>query len=290
MSDITETPGLPTERIPVIYIASQGHSGSTLLAQLLGRHNGAISLGEIANLADLEQKCTCNANSITECTFWQRVDRLLRDSEGRGLRDLQMKSTEPDVFRADNLALFRAARSASGNATLVDASKVIDRLSRLNEIPELEITPIFLRRHPAGVVNSNVRKGRNWFKQTITHYGPSRQRVEYFRGLDHIKVNYSELVAAPDVELPSLMTSLGMTYEPSQLLWAEGERHDVGGNRMRFSEDSTIRMDNSWQESLGTFQKLVINALLSDAMIENDLIASSAKFLKPILGPNRKST
>ena len=277
------------DRIRMLYVASQGHSGSTLLAQLLGRHSAVVSTGEIANLDNLEQKCTCNAPTIPECKFWQRVDEILARRGSRSIRELDIRGTDPSRFHEDNVALFAAVREASGASVIVDSSKVIDRLSALNKIPELDITPIYLRRHPAGVVNSNVRKGRNWLTYTLRHYGPSRERVEYFRKLDHVKVNYTELVATPEKVLTNVMRAVGLSFEQDQLLWAEGERHDVGGNRMRFSDDSKILLDDRWQRDLSPFKKLVINSLLSDRMIESDLVAKTSRIVKPIFGPNRAS-
>ncbi len=275
--------------VRLIYVASQGHSGSTLLAQLLGRHSSIVSLGEIANLDNLDQPCTCNAPSIPECKFWIRVDAELRQRYGKSISEIDIRTLKSPDFGADNLALFRCVRAVSGAPFLVDSSKVIPRLDALAQVEGLDIMPIFLRRHPAGVVNSNVRKGRSWIKHTIAHYGPSRERVEYFRQMPHVVVNYSELVAEPEQKMSQLMSSLGIEYEPTQLDWASGERHDVGGNRMRFKTESKILLDDRWTRDLNGFQKTIINLLLCEKTIENDAIAKLARLVKPIVRPGRSN-
>ena len=57
------------------YIAASSHSGSTLLAMLLGAHPQACTAGELrlTNVGDAEQYlCSCG-EKISRCSFWQSV-------------------------------------------------------------------------------------------------------------------------------------------------------------------------------------------------------------------------
>jgi hypothetical protein len=57
------------------YIAASSHSGSTLLAMLLGAHPQACTAGELrlANVGDpARYLCSCGS-AISQCNFWQRV-------------------------------------------------------------------------------------------------------------------------------------------------------------------------------------------------------------------------
>lgn len=61
------------------YILSASHSGSTLLAMLLGAHPEACTVGELApgGIREAERyRCSCGS-LIRECEFWKRVQTLL---------------------------------------------------------------------------------------------------------------------------------------------------------------------------------------------------------------------
>lgn len=67
------------------YILAASHSGSTLLAMLLGAHPEACTVGELkagGNLGNTDQyRCSCGAK-IKECSFWNQVSTAMG---GRGL-------------------------------------------------------------------------------------------------------------------------------------------------------------------------------------------------------------
>ncbi len=65
----------------IVYILAASHSGSTLLAMLLGAHRDACSVGELTLLphamGDVDRySCSCGA-LIRECTFWRRVSEAM---------------------------------------------------------------------------------------------------------------------------------------------------------------------------------------------------------------------
>src|SRR5262245_46495845 len=57
------------------YILAASHSGSTLLAMLLGAHPDALTAGELKGIsrgASQSYRCSCGA-VIGDCQFWQNV-------------------------------------------------------------------------------------------------------------------------------------------------------------------------------------------------------------------------
>jgi len=63
------------KRIPLIYILAASHSGSTLLAMLLGTHPEIITVGELkfTSLGNVERYlCSCQ-KEIKKCRFWSDV-------------------------------------------------------------------------------------------------------------------------------------------------------------------------------------------------------------------------
>jgi hypothetical protein len=71
---------MTTGRLPVVYLAGSGHTGSTLLALFLDAHPRIVSVGETSFKRNDQQRrsrtvaCTCGA-SYLDCPFWQEVFR-----------------------------------------------------------------------------------------------------------------------------------------------------------------------------------------------------------------------
>ena len=73
-------------------------------------------------------------------------------------------------------------------------------------------------------------------------------------------MRYEDLAVNPEGTLRFLMERLGLTFHPSQLQWANQERHNVGGNNMRFGNSSELKLDEHWRKSLSLAQRLAIGA------------------------------
>ena len=76
----------------------------------------------------------------------------------------------------------------------------------------------------------------------------------------HSVVRYEELVRNPEQVLDSLMRQLGLSFDPRQLEWASQVRHNVGGNGMRRSHSSELKLDEKWRDHFTLLQKLAIDA------------------------------
>ncbi len=260
-----------TQPPTVIFIASEGRSGSTLLDFLIGSHSDVVSGGELIDLPsrgstrkDGGEQCTCGA-SITVCEHWRAVNAELRSSTGQSIDTLALHSPDTDVFRRDNLALFCAMSAVSERHFVVDSSKRYFRLERLLAIPELDVRVIHLVRHPCGVAYSHIRTGgRVSFPSYGLGFSYLRGELRILRLLSNQKhhvVQYEDLVRDPATVLKTLMKWLGLSYEPSQLKWSETEHHSIGGNSMRFARNSTISPDVEWEQKLGMVRKMIIRAV-----------------------------
>jgi len=60
-------------------------------------------------------------------------------------------------------------------------------------------------------------------------------------------------------------TRAGHDFEPSQLDWTGRTRHNVGGNRMRFSGTSTIALDTAWESEMPRWRQRAIQLLTTNA-------------------------
>jgi hypothetical protein len=172
-------------RVRLVYLLAASHSGSTLLAMLLGSHAEICSVGELklTSLGNIDQYlCSCRA-PIRSCIFWNAVreelaargidfniadagtdlrwhaskyvSRLLRPLH-RGpvlekIRDIALSFSPAwrrnlSTIQARNLALIQSVAELTGTETIVDSSKIGLRLKYLQQIPELDLKVIRLVR------------------------------------------------------------------------------------------------------------------------------------------------
>jgi hypothetical protein len=164
------------------YILAASHSGSTLLAMLLGAHPDAMTVGELkaTNMGDSRQyRCSCGC-LIAECGFWIQVGRLM---EKRGIPGFDITRAGTSLFEVPsryahrllaplyrepawefvrdaalslspawhawlrqtqirNTALVEALHEISGARLVVDSSKIALRLKYLLRNPALDIKVI----------------------------------------------------------------------------------------------------------------------------------------------------
>jgi hypothetical protein len=164
------------------YLLAASHSGSTLLAMLLGAHPDLCTVGELkaTGFGNREQyRCSCR-RLIQECAFWQRLGRAM---SARGIPDFQITRAGTSIFEVAspcaqrllaplfrggglewvrdralsvspawrhhlretqrrNLALVESLHELTGARWIIDSSKVALRLKYLLRIPSLEIKVI----------------------------------------------------------------------------------------------------------------------------------------------------
>lgn len=179
------------EKIPIIYILSNTHSGSTLLDMLLGTQPKIWTLGEVQNLprtlSYLPQPCGCG-QPVEECSFWRELLPKIPLNEGahpigyfsafplrsrefrldllkdlmRGRPTIQEKEAFADYARV-NSRLFSViwetlkTREDGEMDWIVDASKNANRLYWLEQSQEYDLRVIRLVREVGGFVNSVTR-------------------------------------------------------------------------------------------------------------------------------------
>lgn len=195
------------------FIMAASHSGSTLLAMLLGSHPQATTVGDTAGTSarkDPDYRCSCG-HRARECPFWQRVrdrlacrgfgldvsdfgtcfdypanrviDRVLH-AEHRGpllerVRDgvLGLSPGWRRHFRAvagRNVALVEAVTEVTHTEILVDSSKLPHRLKFLLRIPELDVKVVHLVRDGRGVAHTYM---------CDNDWSVERSAVEWQRGI-----------------------------------------------------------------------------------------------------------
>lgn len=163
-------------RVPVLFIAGGGRTGSTFLDTVLGNHPDVASYGELYRLPRdgwLEGgSCACG-ELAGSCPFWSEVRRIWQGpsgndgleayvalddrfrrmgSWGRLLVELSRPSPALRDYMAQTLALFRAIRDVGGKTWLVDSSKFPARAMILSRTPGIDFYVIHLVRDGRGVL------------------------------------------------------------------------------------------------------------------------------------------
>jgi hypothetical protein len=126
--------------------------------------------------------------------------------------------------------------------------------------PAVDVFPIFLIRDPKGQICSSQRKSESLIRLIENYVRTNREIRELVKNQPHAVVRYEQLVREPEQVLGALMAELGLAFDASQLEWASQTRHNVGGNGMRRSSSSELKLDEKWRDHFNLLQKIVIDA------------------------------
>ncbi len=183
----------------LVYLLAASHSGTTLLALLLGAHPDVCTVGELkaTSFGDPDHyRCSC-LQLIRRCPFWQEVSREMLH---RGI-DFEVASAGTDIrtgatpyvkkllsplhrgplleavrdaalalspvwrqtvreIQARNYALLESVAAVTGKNIIVDSSKIGIRLKYLLRIPEIDVRVIRVVRDGRGVALTYIDPAR----------------------------------------------------------------------------------------------------------------------------------
>jgi hypothetical protein len=238
------------------------------------------------------QPCSCGA-TLGTCTFWQRIfasvnaqgydfgpnrwtndyrienaltHRLLtRDSAHRSVRLLQrwcgryLPIHAGRMRRADavNVAFIRAALDASASDVFCDTTKNVLRLSRLRDLPQLDVKVIRLVRDVRGYVASAKRRGQSVADAARTWRADQELISEAVRTLPDDRVfvlKYEELCTQTAAVLGRLYRFCEVDdMEP--ITSVDPVEHHVLGNGMRLRGRVEVRLNDTWRTTLSASEQ-----------------------------------
>lgn len=291
-----------SDRIKLIYLACPGHSGSTLLAFLLGAHPRIATVGELkvvpASFRD-GSDCSCGV-PLRECEFWARVNERLRrtgfdlgdpafrtHAGGAGRLDRvvvgQVRGRAAELARSAaiavlpaarqrwtqtircNAALMRAILDETGRPMILDTSKDASRLRYLKESGRFDIRVLHLVRDGRAVAWSLIRKGANP-RQAAAEWVSEHEQAARLRarfGADRwLTFQYERLCEDPDSTLAEICRFLGIAADAALMQFRNWDSH-ILGNRMRLSREQGIRLDASWRSALDSESLAAVEAVVS---------------------------
>jgi hypothetical protein len=258
----------------VVFILSAGHSGSTLLDILLNAQPHVFGGGEVHTLQQSGiSHCACGAPAAA-CPVWSEVlSNVTFPEQGlevyrpkysfirntRDYRYVKEPHTTVDTARFEqvNEEIFQRLYAVTESAIIVDSSKSPDRVHALAQSDSIQPYVIHLVRDGRAVTWSYLKKygrGRHyvtWLLQNV--------KIELLKGqveLPWLTVRYDSLVEEPEGTLNQILNFIGAPGDVDLGRVMHFQRHQIGGNRMRFSFDS-IQADNSWRTNMPLLDRLV---------------------------------
>lgn len=251
MSSALPAPGdLPTltprpDPVRVLFLGGLGRSGSTIVANVLGQHPDAVSIGELVHLWSRglrdNELCGCG-EPLTDCAFWAAVgdvafggwhrldlDEMLRlqHAVDRNRYVPLMVAPLTARYRRDLAEytgalsrIYQAIREVSGASVIVDSTKHVSYAYLLRRVPGVDVRVAHLVRESQGVAHSwaktvarpEVTTGHD----EMPRYSPARTSAKWLvynvalHGLSALGtprrlVRYEDVIAAPRTHITALL-------------------------------------------------------------------------------------
>lgn len=260
-----------------IYIASLGHSGSTILGIALGAVAQGVSIGEldatVRRVDDPQHDCTCGATA-GGCPVWGPVFAAWENAGGRipGSDDADPMA---ERYAWGYRRLYESLRDSGSGHIMVDTSKDPKALRSVPADPGVTLKVVFLVKDPRSYFVSHYRKwlgARGANRTRIQGRRDRKRRAPFFAlelgvaalnwwwgnrrllgilrrgGYDYLVISYEELVLdTPSVE-ERLSAFLRVPVSLHEIPPRPEQRHILRGNALRHSEkrSSGLRYDYRW--------------------------------------------
>lgn len=250
----------------VLYIGGWGRSGSTLLARMLGRIAGFVSVGEVRELWQRgvieNRSCGCGSPFL-ECDFWREVGvrayggwsvetAQQMATTGRELDSLRHSGWLRDRFGSGDAArdyirtlapLYHAISVVAGDRVVVDSSKLPNYASLLAKSDEIDLRIVHLVRDSRGVANSwrkeVARPDRAEDPGEMHRYHSVAAAARYvgYNGLTEMlarrtrlatRLRYEDLIDHPRSSIETMLAAVGESTAADAFGWLDGNLADLG--------------------------------------------------------------
>ena len=235
---------------------SAGHSGSSLLALILGSHSDCFSAGELSGLPNRYRKqkpidCVNMTSDFWENTFGKegldRLAKVLGNTRLNKYIPLKIEKKVRQVFKQDeifNPYSFMFSK-LENKQVIIDASKDfnwIDNKMKAQEFTSkrIEAYLIYLIRDGRAVANSCLRKYPHWdvAKYSREWVEKTKRRNDFFESFSgdrRIKVAYEKLASNPHQTIEEICDFVNINFKPSMIEYWKYNHHDISGNEGTYS-------------------------------------------------------
>ena len=262
----------------LVYILGNAYSGSTLLGFLLGAAKEALFLGELRYFPSrniTKRRCACDSK-VHSCRFWAPLleQNLNAHSEEtyKALSTLildQLGSSKPigsekEILMEEKFlkSLFDQLPVTNDKNIIIDSSKSLWRLKFLEQIPELEIKIVHLRRSFRSNISSFVKHKKPFFYNILKIHTNNWLMDSFLKGRnDYMRIEYSEMCRDPKKVFSDLSDFLQISdFDPFKM--ENIECHAYGGNSGTFKQfisgNLMLREDSNWKKNLKKWQILFL--------------------------------
>jgi Sulfotransferase family len=281
-----------TDPVCVLYIAGLPHSGSTVLARVLGEVEGLYAAGEVYALSERianGDACGCGV-ALADCPFWTEVLRSAfpdgdalprlrterRWIRGRTLPSLTLGRDRERLraYRRDLAALYRAIAAVSGSRVVVDSSKSPTYAYILDRTAGIELYGVHLLRDPRATsyswsVDPHYHRTRGpAFGARWTLWNLELEALAARRPRRFVRLRLEDFVENPVAETRRVLRLVGA--DAAELPFVDGRsarlpsHHMVEGHASRFDTGVVpIRASTTWRERLSSRRELTTALLAS---------------------------
>ena len=276
----------------VLYIAGLPHSGTTLLARILGQVEGFFAAGELYALSERIENgdlCSCGA-PLGECAFWGAAlgsgssggDALKRlRTERRWIRARMLPAValgrDRDRLRDYRSALaelYETIAAESGCHVIVDSSKSPTFAYIVDGVPGIELYIVHLVRDPRATsyswsVDPHFHRTRGpAFGARWTLWNVELEALAARRRRRFLRLRFEDFLRSPEAETRRVLGLVGA--RDAALPFVDGDsvrlpsHHMIEGHRSRFDTGVIgIRENTAWRQSLSPRREVATTLLAS---------------------------
>jgi hypothetical protein len=263
----------------VLYVAGLPHSGTTLLARILGEVEGFFAAGEVYALSERIANgdlCGCGA-PLGECAFWdgvmtsafpdgdglQRLRTERRWIQGRAMPTLTLGRDRErlDDYRKALGRLYEAIAGQSGCRVIVDSSKSPTFAYIVDGVPEVELQAVHLVRDPRATsyswsVDPHYHRTRGpAFGARWTLWNLELEALACRHRGRFLRLRFEDFLRDPEAETRRVLGLVGAGGAALPFVNGDSVRlpshHMIEGHRSRFDTGIVaIRASTTWQRQL----------------------------------------
>jgi len=262
---------MTSDKLNIIYIAGNGHSGSTLLDIILGSDEMCFSAGELVFISRdsiLNEYCSCGL-LIPNCTIWSKVlsiwkneiNMTIADYKGltrkfernrttfRTLYNKIHQTKEFDKYCLATKKLFETIQMVTGKEIIIDSSKSPQRILVLQNISNLKV--IHLCRDFSGILNSRKNTSQKDITAGIEEDSPAGKTwkvltdwlavniltIIFSIGVSKIKIKYRNYIVNPKIVFEKIKLKVDYNRVTNNKYYPE---HLLAGNIIRLKNEIII--------------------------------------------------
>lgn len=227
----------------IVFIVGLGHSGTTLLGNILGSHSKILHIGELVSPIKKNKSFICRECLDKHCPIWgstiTKTD-LLKEYKYFSQQNLIRK-----IFPSKNITglIYSKAFNAFNDIDIiVDSSKQLNWYNFQKTNKDFNYKYIFLKRDFKPIIASYKRSyNRSVEEQIIVTKNKIKSINSFYNTISHlnkITIKYEDIVTSFESNFKEICKFLMVDYEKSMYKFNDFKHHLIGGNQAGYLQKS----------------------------------------------------